>query len=86
MLHSKKEIEPSQTKSFLNAVTLASSMGLHMVSGILIGIFFGYGIDYLFDSYPWCTGFGLFFGIITSFRMVWLDTNKLIQEQEKQRE
>ena len=37
----------------------ASVMGLHMVSGIIVGCLLGYWLDKWFGTYPWCAGVGL---------------------------
>ena len=41
----------------------ASVMGLHMVSGIIVGCLLGYWLDKWFGTYPWCAGVGLIVGI-----------------------
>ncbi len=61
----------------------ASTIGLHMVSGIIVGGLIGYGIDYYFGTKPlW---FIIFFvlGIGAGFRNVYLDMRLLLKEQEK---
>ena len=41
----------------------ASVMGLHMVSGIIVGCLLGYWLDKWFGTYPWRAGVGLIVGI-----------------------
>ena len=58
----------------------ASVMGLHMVSGIIVGCLLGYWLDKWFGTYPWCAGVGLIVGIGAGFRNIWLDARILIRE------
>ena len=51
----------------------ASVMGLHMVSGIIVGCLLGYWLDKWFGTYPWCAGVGLIVGIGAGFRNIWLE-------------
>lgn len=78
----KQKTQSKQRKSLFDAMVMASTLGLHMVSGLFVGILFGYALDQWLDSYPWCAGFGLFFGVIAGFRIVWIDAAKLIQDDQ----
>ena len=60
----------------------ASTMGLHMVSGPIVGAVLGWLIDRWLDSWPVGAAVGLFLGIIAGFRNVWADARFLIREQE----
>ena len=73
---------PSGTGTF-DALGRASVIGLHMISGIIVGIGLGYALDYWLDTFPWCSGAGLLFGIAAGFRNVWMDTKYLIRQEEK---
>lgn len=66
-----------------DALGRASVIGLHMVSGIIVGAGLGYGLDRWLDTFPWCSGVGLIFGIAAGFRNVWMDTKYLIRQEEK---
>lgn len=59
-------------------------MGLHMVSGIIVGTLMGYGLDRWLNTYPWCSGVGLVFGIGAGFRNVWVDARALIRQSEQE--
>lgn len=63
--------------SRVSLLGLASTMGLHMVSGPIVGGALGYGLDYLAGSKPWglCLGFGL--GVLAGFRNVWADFKRM---------
>lgn len=67
----------------LDIVGRASVMGLHMVSGLLVGVLLGYGLDHWLDTFPWGAGIGLLFGIGAGFRNVWIDAKYLIHEGER---
>ena len=71
---------PAGTGMF-DALGRASVIGLHMVSGIIVGTGLGYGLDYWLGTFPWCSGAGLIFGIAAGFRNVWIDTKYLIRQE-----
>ncbi len=61
-----------------------STMGLHMVSGPLVGGGLGYLCDtYLFDSYPIGLSIGVVLGIFAGFRNVYIDAKYLQKKQEE---
>lgn len=59
----------------------ASTMGLHMVSGPLVGGGLGWLADTWLDSWPWGAGIGLVLGIAAGFRNVWIDARYLIRSE-----
>ncbi len=62
----------------------ASTMGLHMVSGPLVGGGLGYLCDtYLFNSYPIGLSIGVVLGIFAGFRNVYIDAKYLQKKQEE---
>ncbi len=62
----------------------ASTMGLHMVSGPLVGGGLGYLCDtYLFDSYPIGLSIGVVLGIFAGFRNVYIDAKYLQKKHWK---
>lgn len=62
----------------------ASTMGLHMVSGPLVGGGLGYLCDtYLFDSYPVGLSVGVVLGIFAGFRNIYIDAKYLQKKQEE---
>ncbi len=80
---SKKDhyTQPTTSKSILCPMLTAGSIGVHLISGMLVGVLFGYIIDFYLNSYPWCSGIGLLFGIIAGFRLIWIDTKKMIYKE-----
>lgn len=64
------------------ALGTASTMGLHMVSGPIVGTGLGYLLDsYVFDSYPYGTIIGFILGILAGFRNVQIDAKRLEDKQ-----
>ncbi len=61
----------------------ASTMGMHMISGPLVGGGLGYLCDTcLFDSYPIGLSIGVVLGIFAGFRNIYIDA-KYLQREEK---
>ncbi len=61
----------------------ASTMGMHMISGPLVGGGLGYLCDeYIFDSYPIGLCIGVVLGVFAGFRNIYLDA-KYLQREEK---
>lgn len=61
----------------------ASTMGMHMISGPLVGGGLGYLCDtYFFDSYPIGLCIGMVLGVFAGFRNIYLDA-KYMQREEK---
>ena len=73
----------SDKQGLFDALGRASVMGLHMVSGIIVGCLLGYGLDKWLDTSPWLAGAGLVFGIAAGFRNVWLDARILLRQGEE---
>ena len=61
----------------------ASLMGLHLVSGMIVGALLGYGLDRWLGIFPWCSGIGLLFGIVAGFRTMWAEARALIGQNER---
>lgn len=81
---SKKDqyTQQNSPKSILCLMLTAGSIGAHLISSMLVGVLFGYSIDFYLDSYPWFSGIGLLFGIIAGFRLIWIDTKKMIYKDQ----
>jgi ATP synthase protein I len=57
---------------------LAGTIGLHLVSGVIVGALIGYGLDKWLDSSPWGMAVFVVIGIIAGFRNVYLDAKRLL--------
>ena len=55
----------------------ASTMGLHMVSGPIVGGGLGWLIDHWLESWPIASAIGLVLGLVAGFRNVWADARYL---------
>ena len=70
----------------------ASTMGLHMVSGPIVGGGLGWLIDHWLESWPIASAIGLVLGLVAGFRNVWADarylerSNAVIDAEKKKRE
>ena len=70
----------------------ASTMGLHMVSGPIVGGGLGWLIDQWLESWPIASAIGLVLGLVAGFRNVWADarylerSNAVIDAEKKKKE
>lgn len=82
-------MEPWPTKMFfrskknsnLELLGLASMMGIHLVSGVLVGLGMGYYLDKYFGTKPWLTVVFLIFGIIAGYKNMFREMQR-IQKKE----
>ena len=58
------------------------SIGLHLVSGVVVGVLIGYLLDKYFNTSPWLTIIFFFLGIGAGFRNMYKDVQKYIISQE----
>ena len=70
-------------KQGLEGMASVGVIGMHMVSGPLVGVAIGYGIDRFLDTHPWGKIVFLFIGIGAGFLNVWMDTKRLIGRMNK---
>ncbi|MGC8941847.1 MAG: AtpZ/AtpI family protein [Sulfurihydrogenibium sp.] len=68
--------QANKTLSFL-------TIGLHLVSGIIVGVGVGYLLDRYFNTSPYLTIIFFFFGLAAGFRNMYIDAKKYIQSEEK---
>jgi ATP synthase protein I len=61
-----------------NALSLAGTIGLHLISGIAVGLLIGYMLDRWLDSSPWLTMIFLGVGIAAGFKNMHTDTKRLL--------
>lgn len=71
-------------KAFINTLSYAGTIGLHMVSGIVVGTLFGYFLDQWLETSPWLTGIFMVVGILAGFKNVYTDTKRLIARQKEE--
>lgn len=57
-------------KSVLKQVFEASTVGIHLVLSIFLGLAIGYGLDELFNTFPYLSVIFFIMGIIAGFREV----------------
>lgn len=71
---------PPARPGLFSSMGLASTMGLHMVSGVLVGGGVGYALDKWLDTQHWFAAIFLIIGIFAGFRNVWIDARRLMRE------
>ena len=60
----------------------ASTMGLHLVSGLLVGGLIGYWLDEWLGTGPWLKIVFFLVGVAAGFRNLYLDTKLLMKAQD----
>ena len=68
-------------KRYINALSQAGVIGLHMVSGIVVGALIGYALDRWLDSGPTCLLIFMAVGIAAVYKNVTLDTKRWMASQ-----
>lgn len=71
-------------KNIVQVGGTASTMGLHIVSAIIVGLVFGWYLDDYFGTKPWLLMIFFVLGVIAGFKMVWDDFRKLQRRQQEQ--
>jgi ATP synthase protein I len=77
-----KKSKKSFTKRATNYVTVGT-IGLHLVSGIIVGVFIGYMLDKLFHTSFIFTIIFFFLGVASGFYNMYKDAMKYLEEEEK---
>lgn len=67
----------------MSALANAGVIGLHMVSGPLVGFGIGYALDAWLNIHPWGKIVFLVIGILAGFLNVYRDTTLLLQKMAK---
>ncbi|BDV00114.1 hypothetical protein TDMWS_01990 [Thermodesulfomicrobium sp. WS] len=67
---------------FFELLGMASVMGIHLVSGIIVGLVMGYYLDKWLGTKPWLLVVFLIFGIIAGYRNMFREMQR-IQRKEK---
>ena len=73
-----------QQQSGLEAMSRVGVIGLHLVSGPLVGFTIGYGLDIWLGIAPWGKLLFLFIGIGAGFLNVYRDTQVLLRKMTAQ--
>jgi len=60
----------------------AGTMGLHIVSAIIVGLTIGYFLDDYFGTKPWLIMIFFLVGVVAGFKMVFEDFRKLQRREE----
>ncbi|MDL2306761.1 AtpZ/AtpI family protein [Desulfovibrio sp. OttesenSCG-928-C06] len=68
--------------ALMDSLGRASTMGLHMVSGIIVGGLIGYWLDEWLDTGPWLKVVFFPIGVAAGFRNVYLDAKLLMKTQD----
>lgn len=76
-----KNLFKVKDRSYFDALSVAGSMGLHMVTHTLVGGVAGYYLDNWLGTKPWLLITFLILGIIAGFRSVFQDTRRLTRNQ-----
>ena len=73
----------NQQQEGMRALATSGVIGLHLVSGPLVGFCLGYALDFFFLLSPWGKLGGLFIGIGAGFLNVWRDTQILLRKLDE---
>ncbi len=71
-------------KNIVQVGGTASTMGLHIVSSIIVGLAIGYYLDDYFGTKPYLIMIFFILGVLSGFKMVWEDFQRLQRRQQEQ--
>lgn len=69
----------------MRAMATNGVIGLHLVSGPIVGFAIGYGLDAWLGTGPWLKLAFFLIGILAGFLNVWRDTKELLAKMEKEK-
>ena len=72
-------------QSGMRAMATNGVIGLHLVSGPVVGFAIGYGLDAWLGTGPWFKLIFFLTGILAGFLNVWRDTKELLAKMEKEK-
>ena len=72
-----------QQRDGMRAMATTGVIGLHLVSGPLVGFAIGYGLDVWLGTSPWCKIGFLLVGIGAGFLNVYRDTQALLRKLDR---
>ena len=67
-------------------LSTAGTMGLHLVSGTIVGAGMGWFLDEWLGTNPWLFLIMLVLGIVAGFMNVYRDAQQLMKEEQRERE
>jgi len=73
-------------KNIVQVGGTASTMGLHIVSAIIVGLVIGWYLDDYFGTKPWLIMIFFLLGVVAGFKMVFEDFHKIQRRQQQQQE
>jgi len=76
----EKEKKRSVVKEFSKYISIGA-IGLHLISGIIVGIAVGYYLDKAFDTSPILTIVFFILGVITGFYNMYKDVIKYVSKE-----
>lgn len=82
---SLKTILKARSSTF-DMVATAGTIGLHMVSGPIVGFAIGYGLDYWLGTGPWCKLAFFLVGIVAGFKNVYDDSKRLLRKMQAEQD
>lgn len=74
-----------QQRDGMRSLATAGVIGLHMVSGPLVGAAIGFALDYWLNAGRWIVLLFLFIGIGAGFLNVWRDTQDLLRKMDREK-
>jgi len=77
---------PEGMKQNMGILAGAGTMGLHLVSGPAVGFGIGYWLDGWLGTDPWMKAVFFLIGVISGFRLVYIDARKLAGEMQNSRD
>lgn len=73
----------NQQREGMRAMAGVGVIGLHLVSGPMVGFAIGYGLDLWLNTGPWCKMALLLVGFGAGFLNVWRDTREYLRKLDK---
>ncbi|WP_243544365.1 AtpZ/AtpI family protein [Pseudodesulfovibrio tunisiensis] len=75
-------LKDDRIKTVVQVGSTAGTLGLHFVSGTVVGLVIGYYLDKWLGTEPWMTMIWALLGIMAGFKMVFEDVRKLQMREE----
>ncbi len=69
----------------MDVLASAGTIGMHMVSGPIVGFGIGYGLDHWLGTHPWMKLIFFIIGIGAGFLNVYKDSQSLLRKMQKEK-